>query len=104
MLAAAIHGECDLLVTENLADFPVSGPGGMLICSVDEAICYVVSRHPGISENAVHRQIARLKRPPETLDEFIAQMMRRAPIGGLALGAVVGLPDFARRLRDAMDS
>lgn len=104
VLAAAIHSDCDLLVTENLGDFPVSGPGDMLICSVDDAICYLVGLHPAVSANAVHRQLARLKRPPETLDDFIAQMMRRAPIGGLALGAAVGLPEFDRLLRDAMDS
>jgi predicted nucleic acid-binding protein len=100
VLAAAIHGECDLLVTSNARDFPDEAitairEGDIAVVSVDDALREVVVLFRDRLISVVTVQVAALRNPPMTLDEFVARLCVRAPTGGPALGATLGLQRFA---------
>jgi predicted nucleic acid-binding protein len=100
VLAAAIHGECDLLVTNNVKDFPEEAVAAIrgadiAIVSVDDALREFVVIFGDRLASVVAAQVAALRNPPMTLDEFIARLCVRAPTGGPALGAALGLQRFA---------
>jgi hypothetical protein len=100
VLAAAIHGECDLLVTNNVRDFPEDAVASIRgadldVVSVDDALRRFVAAFQDRMGGVVAAQLAALRNPPMTLDEFIGLLCKRAPTGGPALGAMLGLPRFA---------
>lgn len=74
VLAAAITGRCDVIVTNNLKDFPEEAlaPFNIEAQHPDEFLCNHMSLAPGMFCSAVAKVRARLKNPPYTVEEYLA--------------------------------
>jgi CO dehydrogenase/acetyl-CoA synthase alpha subunit len=93
VLAAAIAGHADCIVTDNLRDFPadILQPFEIEAIDPDTFIVHQWDLHPVAAISAFKRMRARRKKPESTPDEF-ATMLERA-----------GLPATADRLREAAE-
>ncbi len=93
VLAAAIAGHADCIVTFNLRDFPatVVTPYGIEVVDPDRFIVNQWDLNPLVVVAAFKRMRARWKRPEATPEDFAQALERRA------------LPVTAQRLRDAAD-
>jgi len=74
ILAAAIVGRCDVIVTQNLKHFPNAalGPYGIEAQHPDDFLCHHLSLAPGIFCSAVQKVRRRLKHPAFTPSLFVA--------------------------------
>ena len=72
VLAAAIAGRADVIVTLNLKDFPAStlAPFNIEAQHPDEFIAHVLSLAPPVALGAIKEMRARLKRPPFSPEGF----------------------------------
>ena len=79
VLAAAITGRCDAIVTANLQDFPnvVVNPYGIEVQHPDEFLFNHLELAPGIFCEAVRKVRARLKAPPLTVEEYLANLSKQ---------------------------
>ena len=79
VLAAAITGRCDAIVTANLQDFPkvVVNPYGIEVQHPDEFLFNHLELTPGIFCEAVRKVRARLKAPPLTVEEYLANLSQQ---------------------------
>jgi PIN domain len=73
VLAAAIHGGADCLVTFNLKDFPNSSlaPHGIEAIHPDDFVSQLLESSPGLVCLAARRQRELLKSPPKTASEHL---------------------------------
>ncbi len=76
VLAAAIHGAAELIVTFNLGDFPASILGQFHIEALhpDDFIARLWDEHPAAVLQAARLHRASLKRPPKTTAEYLATL------------------------------
>jgi len=74
VLAAAITGRCDVIVTNNLKHFPddALAPFGIETQHPDEFLCNHMSLVPGVFCSAVAKVRARLKNPPYSVEEYLS--------------------------------
>jgi predicted nucleic acid-binding protein len=81
VLAAAIHSEASLIVTENLKDFPKSALARYHIEAVtpDEFVCRLIKTHPRDVLAAAKLQRLNLKNPPKTVTEHLATLEQHLP-------------------------
>jgi predicted nucleic acid-binding protein len=93
VLAAALAGHADCIVTVNLRDFPpdVVGPLGVEIIHPDQFIVARWDLDQFVAVAAFKRMRARWKKPEATAEDFAAALER------------AGLPATAQRLRDAAE-
>jgi len=93
VLAAALAGHADCIVTANLRDFPtdVVGPLGIEVIHPDPFIVAQWDLEPLVVIAAFKRMRARWKKPEATAEDFSAAMER------------AGLPGTAQRLREAAE-
>lgn len=93
VLAAAIAGHADCIVTENLRDFPADILSAFEIEAIDPDtfIVHQWDLHPVVAIAAFKRMRARRKKPESTPEEF-ADALERA-----------GLVSTAQRLREAAE-
>jgi hypothetical protein len=93
VLAAAIAGHADCIVTANLKDFPaaVLAPHGIEALHPDDFVVMQLDLDPVASLTALKAMRARMRNPPRSPEEFLGLLERT----GLAL--------TAQRLRDAID-
>ena len=79
VLAAAIHGGCDVILTFNLSDFPVSGlaPYGISALGPDPFFEQCLSDNPLPVLAALRAVRRRLTRPPYTSDDFLLLLKRQ---------------------------
>jgi predicted nucleic acid-binding protein len=89
VLAAAIVGRADLIVTYNLTDFPVErlAPYGIEAQHPDQFLRHQFDLNPDLVCGVVRELRLGLKRPPRTVDEQLATFERH------------GLHEFAAALR-----
>jgi len=73
VLAAAIVGRCDVIVTQNLKDFPEAALAPFEI----EAQHPHLSLAPGVLCGAVRKVRARLLKPPYSVEEYLATLTRQ---------------------------
>lgn len=95
VLAAAVAGRCDVIVTQNLKDFPEEAlaPFSIEAQHPDEFLCNHLNLAPGIVCGAVRKVRARLLNPPYNVEEYLATLSRQG------LVATVGeLQSFAELL------
>jgi hypothetical protein len=90
ILAAAIRGRVDVIVTYNLKDFPEAAlaPYDLEVQHPDEFLTHVIDLAPGIVVEAIKGQRASLKNPPVAIDDFLATLELNE------------LPTFVARLRE----
>ena len=95
VLAAAIHGDCDMLVTQNLKDFPVElcARYGIDVLHPDQFLLQLLQREPIAFVASVRTCRAHLKRPPMSVSEYLESLTR----AGLP-STVAALRFYARRL------
>jgi predicted nucleic acid-binding protein len=79
VLAAAIAGRCDVIVTQNLKDFPDRALASFNIEAQhpDEFLCNHLSLAPGLFCSAVRKVRARLIHPPYSIEEYLATLTRQ---------------------------
>ena len=79
VLAAAIRGQANVIVTMNLRDFPsdVLAPFGIEAQHPDEFILHLLDLAPGavVAAAEIHRQS--LKNPPKTVSEYLETLERQ---------------------------
>ncbi|MBK8209137.1 MAG: PIN domain-containing protein [Rhodospirillales bacterium] len=78
ILAAAIVGRCDAIVTFNLSDFPedILAPLGIEAQHPDDFLRNQLDLAPGIFCAAIRQIRSRLKNPPFTVDEYFMTLTR----------------------------
>jgi hypothetical protein len=76
VLAAAIRGGADVVVTFNLSDFPadVLHKYGIEAQHPDEFIVHLIDLAAPVVCTAAKRQRASLKNPPKTVEQFLATL------------------------------
>ena len=79
VLAAAIVGRCDVIVTQNLKDFPEGAlaPYGIDAQHPDDFLSNHFNVAPGLFCDAVRRVRMRLKNPPFTAPQYLAVLMQQ---------------------------
>jgi predicted nucleic acid-binding protein len=79
VLAAAIVGRCDVIVTQNLKDFPEAAVAPFQIETLhpDEFLSNQLSLAPGIFCSAIRKVRARLLHPPYSVEEYLAILTRQ---------------------------
>ena len=79
VLAAAIVGRCDVIVTQNLKHFPDKAlePFGIEAQHPDEFLCNHLNLAPGVFCGAVQKVRARLKRPPFSAKDYLSILTRQ---------------------------
>lgn len=82
VLAAAITGRCDAIVSANLRDFPkvAVNPYGIEVQHPDDFLFNHLELVPGIFCEAVRKVRARLKAPPLTVEEYLANLSKQGLI------------------------
>jgi PIN domain-containing protein len=94
VLAAAIVGRCDVIVTQNLRDFPaaVLTPFGIEAQHPDDFLCDHLNLAPGVFCDAVRKVRARLTAPPYPAEAYLATLTRQGLVATAAeLQAFAGL-------------
>ena len=73
VLAAAVAGRADLLVTENLRDFPAAAADqyGITVCGQDDFLLGLLALYPGEVLSALRRQASRYRREPRTVSALL---------------------------------
>jgi predicted nucleic acid-binding protein len=106
VLAAAVHGECDWLVTNNVDDFPDQevDPFDLRVVTVDDALVLLAGTFPTQLAAVVDRQITALRRPAMTRDAFLERLAARAPMGAVAIGTALGIERYTRILGEVRDA
>lgn len=76
VLAAAIRGRADVIVTRNLRDFPVDVLAGFGIDAQhpDEFIVHLLDLGPGLVIEAARRHRESLKNPVKTVEEYLEML------------------------------
>ena len=76
VLAAAIRGRADVIVTRNVRDFPadVLGPFGVDAQHPDEFIVHLLDLAPGLVIEAARRHRESLRNPAKTTEEYLEML------------------------------
>lgn len=79
VLAAAITGRCDVIVTFNQKDFPDSAlqPFGVEKQDPDTFLLHQLDLSPGKFLNAVRKHRSRLKKPPMSQEQYLETVLRQ---------------------------
>lgn len=79
VLAAAIVGPCDVIVTQNLKDFPktILEPFGIETQHPDDFLCNQLHLAPNIFCAAVYKVRARLKNPSYSVAEYLVTLTKQ---------------------------
>jgi len=80
VVAAAIKGRADVIVTFNLSDFPASAlePWSLEAQHPDEFLANLIDLAPDSVAAAVRTCRLRLKRPPKTIDKYLDILARQS--------------------------
>lgn len=86
VLAAAITGRCDVIVTANLKDFPDRDlhQYGIEAQHPDDFLGNHLSLAPGLFCEAIRRVRARLKNPPYSADDYLAILTQQGLVATAA--------------------
>lgn len=88
VLAAAVRGHADLILTENTSDFPAGSmaPYDIQVANQDSFLLDQLDLERTAVRRALGRQVSRYRRAPRTVDDLLAALARPGS----------GCPDFAR--------
>jgi PIN domain len=93
VLAAAIVGRCDMIVTQNLRHFPDSALAlyAVEVQHPDEFLCNQLDLAPSLFCEAIRKVRARLKNPPFPVDDYLTKPETSRAWGNrVRAGAVCG--------------
>ena len=99
VLAAAIRGQADVIVTMNLRDFPadVVGAFGIEAQHPDEFVLHLLDLAPGLVIAAAETHRQSLKNPPKTASEYLESLERQGLTQtATALQAITDQADTSR--------
>ena len=76
VLAAAVRSGADVIVTQNLKDFPQDrlSPHGIEAQHPDAFIAHLFDQNPGAVVGAAQEHRASLKNPPKNVDEYLSTL------------------------------
>ena len=79
VLAAAIAGRCDVIVTQNLRHFPAEAlaPYGLEAQHPDDFLSNHLNLAPGLFCEVIRKVRARLKNPPFTAEQYLAVLTQQ---------------------------
>lgn len=91
VLAAAVRGRADLIVTQNTSDFPMGAvaPYDVEVTTQDSFLLDQLELDRSAIRRALARQVSRYRRQPRTIDDLLVALG----------GAGNGCPSFARSFR-----
>lgn len=83
VLAAAIHGRADVIVTANLRDFPDNAlcPYGIVAQHPDEFVLHLLDLDPTAVARAAQEHRASLRNPPKDVEAYLNTLMRHGLTG-----------------------
>lgn len=86
VLAAAITGRCDVIVTQNLKDFPAEALAsyGIEAQHPDEFLSNHLSLAPGVFCEAVRKLRTRLKNPPYSVEDYLGTLTQQGLVATAA--------------------
>ena len=86
VLAAAIAGSCDVIVTQNLRDFPESSLAQYSIEArhPDDFLCGHLALKPGLFCVGVRKVRLRLRNPPYSVSEYLGTLARQGLVATAA--------------------
>ncbi|WP_299409985.1 PIN domain-containing protein [uncultured Roseobacter sp.] len=86
VLAAAIVGRCDVIVTQNLKDFPNDAikPFGIEAQHPDDFLSNQLALAPGLFCSAIRKVRARLQNPPYTAEDYLAILTQQGLVATAA--------------------
>ncbi|MDX6263303.1 MAG: hypothetical protein QOH84_4991 [Kribbellaceae bacterium] len=86
VLAAAVHSQSDVLVTENTKDFapPTSGSHAMKVERTSEFLNQLLEENPDQAVDAMQGMVDRNRRAPRTMPELIDKMATQQDLKGFA--------------------
>lgn len=89
VLAAAVHGGCELVVTYNLRDFPATAldPVGVEAVHPDAFLVLLHEHDPERVRRCLQRQVAAYRKPPQHVDELLTVFARRHHLPQFAAAA-----------------
>jgi predicted nucleic acid-binding protein len=105
VLAAAVHAQCDFLVTDNVKDFPVPScePFGLAVVTADEFLSDVHKQESDAVLEVVGRLALALRKPAMTVNDVVAALARaRLPQFAAILDAqlaALNIEDYLHRLQ-----
>ncbi len=78
VLAAAIHANATVIVTQNGKDFPIKylKKFGIQVLSADDFVLGMIDKNELAVKDALHTQVNRLKRPPQSVAEVLATLKK----------------------------
>lgn len=78
VLAAAIHGRADVIVTANLRDFPAGAlrPYGIVAQHPDEFVLHLLDLDPAVVAGAAREHRASLRNPPKDVEAYLETLTR----------------------------
>ncbi|HEX9538893.1 MAG TPA: PIN domain-containing protein [Streptosporangiaceae bacterium] len=85
VVAAAVRGGADAIITANLADFPATalGPFGLEAVHPDDLLLDQLDLSPPTIVQVIHEQVAHTRKPPLTPQD-LATLLGRAGVPGFA--------------------
>ncbi len=87
VLAAAIIGQCDLILTANLRDFPLDivGVYGLAVEHPDTWMCNLLEYRPSEFCRSVRDMRLRLRKPPLSVEQHLASLERQGLVETVSL-------------------
>lgn len=81
VLAAAVAGGADTLVTFNMKDFPPrsTAPHQIEVMHPDRFLLGLYGQQPGLVRATIEREIAAFRHPPETVADFLHTLRPTVP-------------------------
>ncbi len=91
VLSAAVSADCDLLVTNNLRDFPDGAvvPFGLSALNADSAIEMLVQDFSDQMPAIISRLLSELRNPQVTVQQFLDRLAQRTPTAAQALSTAL---------------
>ena len=92
VVSAAVSAGCDLLITNNLRDFPgeTVAPLGLSVLSADTAIVLLAQSLTNHIPPIIRRLVSELRKPPITVEEFVDRLAQRTPAAAQTLSIALG--------------
>jgi predicted nucleic acid-binding protein len=86
VLAAAVHSQSTVLVTENVKDFnpPTTGPNAMRVEKTSQFLNQLVDDNPQRAVNAMNKMISRTDREPNSMSALIDKLASQQDLKGFA--------------------